>query len=215
MTSAALAFDPTFHEYRLPDGRQVPSVTQILSAVGVSTDFEGLMAMSAEMSRQIEARRQLGTAVHIDCHAYDDDDLVWETVDPRVLPFVRAWETFRINTGLTPLTRERKVFNPTHFYCGTLDGIFLDPRERRVLVDIKIGDPEDAGGRFQTAAYEAAFAAEHPDEPINERWCVQLVPERKGMPYRVTPYTDWRDFPAFAAFVTTYVNQSARRRPSR
>lgn len=214
MTAATLAFDPLCHEYRLPDGQLVPSVTQILSAVGVSVDFEGLMAMSAERSRQIEAKRALGTAVHADCHAFDDDDLVWSTVDPQVLPYIRAWETFRANTGLLPLTRERKVFHPTQFYCGTLDGIFEMPTGRRVLVDIKTGDPEDSGCQFQTAAYHAAYRIDHPDEVIDERWGVQLVPDR-AVPYRISPYTDWRDFGAFQAFVTTYQNQAARRRPTR
>jgi hypothetical protein len=215
MTAAVLMFDATFHEYRLPDGRQVPSVTQILSAVGVSTDFEALMAMSDERARQIEAKRFLGTAVHADCHAFDDDDLVWGTVDPKVVPYLDAWRVFRENTGLQPMTRERRVFHAAHFYCGTLDGIFIDPRGRHVLVDIKTGDPADSGCQFQTAAYEAAFQAEHPDFPIDERWAVQLVPERKGVPYRVTPYTDWRDFGAFTAFVTTYNAQAARRRATR
>lgn len=214
LTAAALTFDPVFHEYRLPDGRLVPSVTQILQAVGVSADFETIAMYSPKLGDAIELKRQLGTAVHADCHAFDDDDLDWETVDPRVEPYVRAWETFRENSGLTPVTRERRVFHPTSFYCGTLDGLFLAPDRRRVLVDIKIGDPEDAGCRFQTAGYEAAYRLEHSDETIAERWAVRLTPGYE-VPYRITPYRDWRDGGIFQAFVTTYQHQHARRRVTR
>jgi len=214
MTAAALSFDAAVHEYRLADGRLVPSVTQILSAVGVAVDFEGLRSMSAKLAEDIEVKRHIGTAVHMDAHAFDDDDLEWSTVDPRVAPFVLAWATFRENSGLVPLTRERRVFHPDHFYCGTLDGVFLSPHGARVLVDIKTGDPDDSGCAYQTAAYQAAYAIEHPDEPIAERWAVQLTPEH-AVPYRVTPYTDWRDFQTFQAFVTTFANQAARRRAAR
>lgn len=210
-TSADIAFSPELHEYRLiRDGRLVPSVTQILSAVGISVDFAALASRSGHLSAQIETARQLGTAVHADCHALDDDDLDWETIDPRVEPYVRAWATFRVNKRLMPLTRERRVFHPDAFYCGTLDGVFLDEDGRRILIDVKTGNPEDSGCRFQTAAYEAAWLLEHPDETILERWAVQLTPECT-VPYRITPYPDWRDFRVFQAFVTTYQHQASRR----
>jgi hypothetical protein len=210
-TAAVLSFEPSVHEYRLPDGRLVPSVTQILQATGVSVDFEAIGAISSRLSDQIDRRRQLGTAVHLDAHAFDDDDLEWDRVDPQVAPYLRAWATFRENTGLRPLTRERIVFHPVAFYCGTLDGLFRAPNGRQVLVDIKIGDPEASGCRYQTAGYEAAYRLEHPQDAIDERWGVQLVPDR-AIPYRITPYTDWRDFGAFQAFATTYHHQADRRR---
>jgi hypothetical protein len=185
-----------------------------LSAVGVSVDFESIGSMSSKVAHDIHVKRQLGTAVHLDAHAYDDDDLLWDTVDQRVEPYIRAWAMFREHARLTPMTRERLVFHPTCFYCGTLDGIFLTPRGVRVLVDIKTGDPADSGCQFQTAAYQAAYAFEHPDEPIAERWAVRLTP-MLSMPYRVTKYDDWRDFATFQAFVTTFQYQSLRRRTAR
>lgn len=214
MTSAALTFNPAAHEYRLPDGRLVPSVTQILSAVGVAVDFEDLGAISSHLAGQIEIKRHLGTAVHADCHAFDDDDLDWSTVHPLVAPYVQAWATFRRNSGLLPVARERRVFHAGCFYCGTLDGVFVAPNGARVLVDIKTGDPEDGGCRYQTAAYQSAYALEHPDEPIAERWAVRLTPDL-SVPYRVTPYADWRDFLTFQAFVTTFQHQAARRKAMR
>lgn len=212
--AADIQFDSAGHIYTLPDGRVVPSVTEILGAVGVATNFEELGAMSAKAASDIDHKRALGSALHLDAHAFDDNDLDWNTVHPDVLPYLEAWVTVRQNKGLIPLTRERRVFHPVHFYSGTLDGIFITPAGRRILVDIKTGDPEDGGCRFQTAAYDAAYRFEHPDEQIHERWAVQLVPGL-AVPYRITPYTAWRDFAAFQAFCTTYHHQAARRMGTR
>ena len=204
-----VVLDPLTHRYMADDG-VVPGVTEILSAVGVSTDFDELRAMSSRTSRAIDEKRDIGSALHADAHAYDDEDLDWFTVDPRVEPYLRAWAQFRANTCLVPITRERLVFDPHYRYAGTLDGIFQTPQGRVVLVDIKTGDPELSGCQYQTAAYAYAYTLAA-GTVVNERWGVQLIPNRE-VPYAITPYTDWRDFQKFCAFVTTYYCQAARRR---
>ena len=215
VTGADLSMDDR-HVYRLPDGAVIPSVTQILRAVGVSTDFDALRAMSDRMAIAIEEARALGTVVHMDCHAADDDAIAWETVDPRSLPYVEAWMVFRENTRLVPVSRERRLYHPGLRACGTLDAILCLPENpaRRILADIKTGDPESAGARYQTAGYQLLWEAEHPDEPIAERWSVELTPEH-GIPYRITRYDDWTDAASFRAFVTTYYAQAERRKGSR
>lgn len=217
LTAADLSFNAVRHEYRVPDGRLVPSVTRVLSAVGVSTDFEALRGMSIIKAAAIDHKRLVGQACHADCHAYDDHDLDWETVHPDVLPYVRAWATFRSNLGLKPLTRERIVFHHGLYYCGMLDGIFETPAARVVLADIKTGDPDDAAAHLQTSAYEHAYLAEHPTEVIHERWSVQLIPELQ-VPYRVHNYSArsdaWNDFRTFQACLTVYFEQPAQRKRS-
>jgi hypothetical protein len=214
LTGGALIFYPESHAYYTPPGREggrrIPSVTQILRAVGVSEDFDAI-----ERSRPgvVTFARDLGTAVHADAHAYDDADLDHETVDPRVRPYLDAWITWRAKSGAVPLQRERRLYHPVHGYCGTLDGVF-DLGGQIVLVDIKTGDPVAAGAAFQTAAYEAAYLAEHPNARIHERWSVQLTPEHR-VPYRIHQHGDWTDFQKFTAFVTTYWAQAARRREPR
>lgn len=214
MSGAALDFRADVHEYRL-GGVLVPSVTQVLRATGVSVDFEGLRETSDRLRDAIDLKRDLGVACHADAHAYDDDDLDWSTVDPRVEPYLRAWAVFRANTSLAPCARERRLYHPVHRYAGTLDGIFRLPSGRQVLVDMKLGDPESAASHLQTAAYEAAYLVEHPDAEIHERWAVQLCPERQ-VPYRVTNYTDrpeaWQDLHTFLCCLTVYHEQPARRR---
>lgn len=208
---ADLVFDAERHEYTLPDGRRVPNVTTILKATGVSTDFDAIAARSSRDAANLEYRRSLGTAAHADCHAFDDDDLDWSAVHPDVLPYVKAWEVFRENSYLTPIARERRVFHPHAFYCGTLDGIFRKPDGSLVLIDMALGDPFDAAKHLQTAGYVDAYTAEHPEVVIAERWAVRLLPERR-VPYEKFPYTDWSDFNTFRAVLTTYNQHPSRRR---
>jgi hypothetical protein len=211
-TAADITFRPDEHEYVLPDGRVVPSVTQILAAVGVSTDFDSLSQVSTSMRAAIERKRAIGTALHRDAHAYDDNDLDESTVHPEVKPYLEAYKVFRQNSGVVPLCRERIVYHPQLAYAGTLDGIFAAPSKRNVLIDLKCGDPEDAACQFQTAGYQLAWEYQHPDGiTIHERWGVQLIPGR-AVPYSVEPpYIDWRDRDVWRAFVTTYYKQAVRR----
>jgi hypothetical protein len=211
VTTAALTFDADTHVYRV-GGQVVPSVTGILRATGISVDFEALGNMGAATADAIALKRDIGRALHEDAHAFDDNDLDWSTVDRRVVPYLEAWATFRANQQLTPIARERRVYHPGLGYAGTLDGIFTRRSDgRSVLVDIKLGDPEDAGGRYQTAAYQLAYCAERPHCVIHERCCVWLQPDL-SVPYRVHPYTDWRDLQVWPAIVTTYFcGQAARR----
>ena len=204
--STDIAFDAGAHVYSLPDGTRVPSVTQILRATGVSTDFAVLPNREA-----IERKRDIGIAVHSDAHAFDDGDLDWRTVHPDVLPYVEAWAIFREQKKLAPLVRERAVWHPVLRYAGTLDGIFEQPgRPVPVLIDIKCGDPQAAAAQYQTEAYRAAYASAHPGFAAVERWSVQLTPERR-VPYVITPYTDWQDAEVWRAIVTTYFAAAGRR----
>lgn len=209
-TAADLVFDAARHVYTLY-GVPIPSVTQILKATGVSTDFEGLKATSQRRRQQIDARRDLGTVVHAACHAYDDDDLAWESLTADVQPFVEAWAEFRRSSGLMPKLRERILYHGQRRYCGTTDGIFVADHTGPVMVDIKIGDPEDAGARFQLAGYCDAFLYEHRDHPPLARWSVQLCPER-AVPYLIDPYHDYSDFTTWHAIVVTYYANATRRR---
>lgn len=209
-----LRFDAGPHHYFLPTGERVPGVTEILRATGTSIDFEGISTISDLSEAAVRYRRHLGTAVHADCHAFDDGQLAWDRVHPAAAPYVKAWEVFRENSRLEPLERERVVFHAAEYYCGALDGIFRQRETRgRVLIDIKLGDPFDAAAHLQTAAYLAAHEAEHgrqQDDPI-ERWAVQLFPDRR-IPYDVTPYTDWRDASRWLAVVATFYEQPDQRR---
>lgn len=218
LTADDLVFDRATHRSTRPDGREVPHVTAVLSAVGVSTNFEDLAQLSKKLAADIAARCVLGSIVHLDAHAYDDEDLDWSSVSDQSRPFVEAWATCRANNRLKPLLRERRIYHPLYDYTGFYDGVFLhEPSGKIVLGDLKLGDPDDSGCMFQTAAYAEAHEAARPDMRIDERWAIQLTPERR-VPYRITNYSDyqtrpngWLDFQQFLAFLTTFRAQAGRR----
>lgn len=209
-TAADLTYDPERHASTLPDGTPVPHVTAILGAVGVGEDFEALASRGPRFRQMVAHARERGTAVHADCHAYDDDDIDWEAVDHRVRPFVEAWAEFRMAKDLVPLARarERRVYHPTYGYTGILDGVFTDAAgAQRILIDIKTGDPTAAAAHLQTAAYEEAWNVERPGQPVTDRWAVWLVP-RSRIPYRIFDYGQRPDayahFSTFLACLTVY-----------
>lgn len=121
-----LIFDEEKHLY-LFKGQEVKSVTQILKARGFIDD-----------RWFTEESRARGQAVHAACHYLDEEDLDWDTLDPIVVPYVRAYEKFKIEHGFIPHLMEHRVFNPTYMYAGTLDRTGWI-NEREVLLDFKSG----------------------------------------------------------------------------
>ena len=214
-TSDDVRYDPIRHVSWLPDGRDVPHVTRILEAVGVTMDFAALADRNGRLASVIELAGARGTAVHADCHALDDDDLICATVDPRVWPYVEAWATCKADKGLVPIAhaRERHVFHSLHTYAGILDAICLRDG-RRILVDLKTGDPAAAAAHLQTAAYELAWLAEHSDHPIDARWAIWLRPGRR-VPYSIIDYTawpaSWQHGQTFLACLTVFREQPVSR----
>ena len=205
-------YDPDTHETWC-DGEQWPHVTGILSAVGVSAQYEDV---GPARQRALEAASARGTAVHADCHAYDDDDLDLAQVDPRTRPYVEAWAECREALGLRPLShgRERYVWHPTYRYAGILDGIWVRDG-RLVLGDLKTGDPENAAAHLQTAAYELAHVALFPASVVSERWAIWLRPGR-SVPYSIINYTRLERWPGehaatWLACLEVYREQHGRR----
>lgn len=216
-TAQDLRYDAEAHRSFLPDGTEVPHVTTVLSAVRVAADFERMAARSPHKAATLLRARERGTVVHMDCHAYDDGDLLWETVHRDVLPYVEAWATFREHKRLIPVVRERRLFHPVHHYTGTMDGLFMLPSGEHAVVDIKTGDPDSAAAHLQTAAYQDAYEASHPPSAdgdsaarIGVRWSVWLRPERR-VPYTVVPYGDHDDLRKFLCCLCVYNEQHERR----
>lgn len=134
--SDLIVFEPEGHIYRHRDsGLIVPGVTSILRDTGVSVDFDGLSAMGNKLGHAIALKREIGVAVHQAAHFFDDNDLVLESVDPAVRPYLDCWIAFRENyPQLRPATRERAVYHPALRYAGTLDGIFVTGDETDLTI---------------------------------------------------------------------------------
>lgn len=162
-------------------GIPVPSVTQILKAAGVTTNFD---VVPADV---LERKRQIGQAVHAACHYFDEGDLVESTVAPEVLPYLEGWMRFRAERAFVPSLLETVVASNTYHFIGRFDRLGRVERRARVLCDIKTGDPDSSAADLQTAGYLVALLEEHPelgDEPVL-RWSVQLLPDGR---YKLRQY---------------------------
>jgi hypothetical protein len=213
-----LVFDEESHTTTAPDGTDVPHVTSVLHETRVATDFEELSELGGRVAENIELAKARGTAVHMDCHALDDDDLDWASVDPRVAPYVEAWKVFKENHKLRPIAggRERRIYHPVLNYTGILDGVF-GGNHGNILIDIKTGNPEASAAHIQTSAYVEPWEMLHPDIPIHQRWAVWLKP-KLAVPYRCINYTNpnrheqYQDMNIFRACLAVYRAQPGRRK---
>lgn len=194
-------FDAAAHVYTV-DGERWPSVTEILKAVGLSTDWSRLPPAAREAA---EKKRDLGQKVHEACRLLDQGELSWGSLDDAIFPYVEAWEGYLKHRGIVDTVAiETIVAHPTLRYAGTLDRIVtLEHETTPLLVDIKIGDPDDAAGQFQTAAYAGTFI-----DRAFHRECVRLYPTRRAV---VSPYNQHRDdWKVFQAALTVFRAQPRR-----
>lgn len=185
----ALAFNPDLHEYRV-DGRLLPGVTDVLKGVGI-------IDMSKPWYTDYE--RDRGKAIHSACEMLDtpaDGALDWDSLDEAIVGYVRAWQSFLVESGAKILNVERKLWSPEYGFAGTLDRV-LWWQDARTIVDIKTGQPEKWHA-LQTAAYQIL------DGAATERCCVYL---RENGKFRVCvhPMKDAaNDRARFLAALATY-----------
>lgn len=220
----ALRFDPEPHAYHVGMS-QLPSVTQILRATGVSLDFERLVQDGKLTAWELEEARAIGTAVHMATHFYDEGTLEAGTVDPRAEQGLQNWIDWRELTGFVPVLLETPLHHPGLLVAGTVDraGYFTKfdgwQRHDLAVVDLKWGDPENAGARWQTAAYaeflslalspRSAWAASIAGFRLRPRYSVHL----KGTRAKLNPYNEGlRDWSDFQQFITTFRRQIGRRK---
>jgi len=122
-------FDSVTHTYRI-DGKIVPSNTQILKEAGL-----------VDVTWYNQHGRDRGSAVHLACHLLDEDALNWETLDAELVPYVRAYEKFKKESGFVPDLIEVPMYNYPHRYGTTVDRTgMLNGRE--ILLELKSGGVE-------------------------------------------------------------------------
>jgi hypothetical protein len=193
----ALLFDGAggHHDYYL-DGIRLPSVTQVLRE-------QTLVDFSQVPPFILERARQRGSAVHALAHFYNEHDLDWTSVDPTYRPYLEAWVACVLERRIVPLLCERRLASRRHRVAGTLD-LLAEVDGEGWLFDFATGDPEDAAKDFQTGAYlgmALEWAADDP--PLAAvlqrfaRWHRASVRLMKTGSFRVTEYTDVRDYSRF------------------
>jgi hypothetical protein len=183
----ALHFDPIEHAYTL-DGVRVPSVTQVIKIVG--QDF------SMVRDDVLEAKRQLGTAVHLACELFDFDELDDDTLDPVLAPYLAAWVKFKADTGAQVLANEQQLAHQALRFAGTIDRVALFDGNVWIL-DLKTSaDPVPSYG-VQLAGYAELFT-EQQGTPVSKlrRATVHLCADGT---YKLNEYKNPSDFAAFRA----------------
>ena len=145
-----LTLEESGHVYRA-DGVIVPSVTQVLSDVGI-IDYS--MIPAGDRERYL----QRGEDVHVATHYDDEGDLDDSALQEDLSGYLLAWRKFRVDTGFTPDLIEHRGFHEKYRYAGTLDRTG-DWKGRKILLDMKTGKAAPFV-RIQLAAYAGFF--EHP-----------------------------------------------------
>lgn len=173
------------HEYRL-DGVLVPSVTQ-------ATDW--LLDFSRVPPDVLEAAARFGTAVHRMIELDVARELDEAALDARLVPYLRAWRRFLVESGFRPEVCEEVVGSKVYQYAGRLD--LAGPLKRKMaLLDLKSGEVPVTIG-MQTAAYSRAA-----EETLNLRGLVRYALDLKPDRYRLIPCDGTSDLNLFLAALT-------------
>ena len=127
-------------------GRYLKSVGKILNTIYPMPDIDPFY-----LTR--------GKLVHDACCLIDTGILDWQSLDSRLEPYCRAYETFIGMAHPVIELSEQIVVALDYSYGGRLDRVFRLPgRERMLLTDIKVGNGKEQRYRLQLAAYALALA---------------------------------------------------------
>jgi len=177
MGASALRFEEAGHRYFAGDV-QIPSVTSILQPY---VDFSGIDP------KVLERKRQIGKALHKATDLDERGDLVEESVDPAVLPYLHAWRKFKQETGWAVVASEVQLHHPIMKYAGTLDRVMKKPRLGTIAIpDIKTS-PFYPTTPIQTAGYVMLWNYHKPAQLATERFSVHLKPDAT---YRLEPHRE-------------------------
>lgn len=192
----SLTFDEASHTYQW-NGQPVPGCTTVLAPL---YDF------SMVKDEILNLARERGDAVHKATELLDQDDLAWDSLDARIVPYVEAWKAFKAESGWVPVEMEQRVYHTVHRYAGTFDRVLWKnegTRCRYAMCDIKTVSQLHPATAVQTAAYAAAYERPrtfHQDVPL-ERCAVKLQPDGR---YRLKFYEDKGDFGTFLSLLNIH-----------
>jgi hypothetical protein len=176
------------HKYCV-DGKEYPSVTQILNDMGL-TDFS---AVGADVLARAQA---FGSAVHKAAELYDKGSLDFSTVDSSIIPYLEGWIKFKKDYDIKIIGIERQAAHPGYIYAGTIDRIAERAETAtRLIIDIKTSKVKQPSTALQLAAYEHCLLfTELPYSRFNQRMVVYLKDDGS---YCAEIFNDVYDFSVF------------------
>ena len=169
-----LCFDESKHLYTV-NGKVIPSVTQIISAVGLyEFDFVSKQTLAIAAER--------GRIVHTYIEWYEQGFLDESSIDPELAGYFQAYLSAKEAGELPgkPDLIEHRGWSSKYQYAGTIDQVFL---AESWLHDHKTGQPSPAHG-LQLSAYWLEL---HPDmrEKPQKLTCGYYRPDGT---YRIVEY---------------------------
>ena len=164
-------FDPIKHEYWYGT-RRLLGTTEVIKAAGLI--YNGAS----------DERLEEGRIVHECCALLAKNNLDWNTVDDRIVGWVRSYEKLLDHTKWVANAVEVSLFDPLLGFAGTFDCDF----ENENLFDIKTG-VKSKWHKLQTAAY----AKLHGSKP--KRGTLYL--REDGELPKIEYHYDSTDWPAF------------------
>lgn len=177
------------HVYRLR-GRVVPGVTRVLDKT-----LRDLSMISRDV---LERARETGTLVHDATELDAMGELDHETIDPSILPYMKAWWRFREVVKPVFISNEEMVYHPVYDFAGKLDHHVEILGEEGIL-DKKSG-VSDRVDEVQLSAYvQGKFHLENDRARRMKRWVLQLGADGN---YKLRPCGD--HFHVFLAALTCY-----------
>lgn len=179
-------FNPDIHQYSTEDGKTIPSVTQILSGVGL-IDTTGFS----------EERAEFGRHVHSECEMWDLYGTDEVEADSPLRPYLDAWKKFRLETGFTPTLIEW-AGSSKYGYAGMLDRLGYTHLLENILLDIKSG-PVRPWHALQLAGYQ--FICQEAGHKVFERWSIHL---KNNGTYSLERHKELSDHSNFLACVSVY-----------
>ena len=175
-------YDDEEHLYYVK-GKVVPSVTQILSDVGI---------FDASKYPDLEYYRDRGRAIHRATELWEQDTLDEDSLDDRIRPYLEAFKKFKRDEGFVTIGAEIRAYDPNYLFAGTMDRLG-ELRGDAAIVDIKTSQVEPWVA-IQLAGYELLA-------PVNcvKRYGLAL---RNDETYKLVPFRDRTDRKVFLAALT-------------
>jgi hypothetical protein len=187
INDARLTFRTDDHSYWLGT-RRLPSVTQVLSDVGVA-DFS-----APHFSDDVKER---GSIIHQMIALDVEEQLDDASVTDELRPYLEGWRLFLSESHAAIEFWEQPICDPELGYAGRLDGIVVLPQAgatRRTVIDVKRALYPSAGP--QVAAYTRC--ARHLYEtPVLFNRAALILPGDGS--YMLRPLTDANDEHTFLA----------------
>lgn len=192
MPSIAFSFNPATHQYRMDNGKVVPSTTQVMKLAGIGN-------MDHVAQEVLDRKSAIGSAVHKTCELFD----LGEPIEIRE-PYAMAYLSFRKDSGFTPsLIEEAMVvcvvgmhYGMTIDRLGTLNG-------EEVLLDLKCSHTIGRHVGVQLAGYDMGLKANN-YEGERKRLALQLKPDGSYKLYDFTKYAAQDDAAFLSALRLAY-----------